>query len=573
MLLKEILPMLIVLNCGECYTTDMTGNGRSALRKISLKEEEGMRRYFNTEGICRPQIHYMVRLDERLEKIRRRYIERGSYFVINRGRQYGKTTTLRALAEYLKPEYIVISLDFQEIGSAEFKDEAVFSKAFAEILMKACRNGEKTENTEELLQPLNCFLKGTENIMMREMFEQLSGICARATKPIVLMIDEVDSASNHQVFLDFLALLRGYYLNRENTPTFHSVILAGVYDIKNLKLKLRPDSEHKYNSPWNIAADFDINMDLGVDKIASMLREYETDNCTGMNIQEISESIFEYTNGYPYLVSLICKILDERIPEIKGFEKAEDVWTKKGVAEAVKIVLNKTSVPLFDSMIKQLDTFSDLRDMIEEILYQGKRIPFSPYVKSVNLGVMFGFLKEEDGRVAVANRIFEMGLLNMFMTEEAAHSEAFRYGQRDSSQFIDDGHLNMRRVLEKFVLHFADIYGENDEKFIEAYGRKFFLLYLKPIINGTGNYYLEAQTRDARRTDVIVDYRGEQFIVELKIWHGSEYNERGEAQLVDYLDYYHVEKGYMLSFNFNKKKETGVKEIRVGGRTIVEAVV
>ena len=54
------------------------------------------------------------------------------------------------------------------------------------------------------------------------------------------------------------------------------------------------------------------------------------------------------------------------------------------------------------------------------------------------------------------------------------------------------------------------------ETLSKKYGRKFFLLYLKPIINGTGNYYLEAQTRDARRTDVIVDYRGEQFIVELK---------------------------------------------------------
>ena len=44
--------------------------------------------------------------------------------------------------------------------------------------------------------------------------------------------------------------------------TFHSVILAGVYDIKNLKLKLRPDAEKKYNSPWNIAADFNVDMTL-----------------------------------------------------------------------------------------------------------------------------------------------------------------------------------------------------------------------------------------------------------------------------------------------------------------------
>ena len=65
-------------------------------------------------------------------------------------------------------------------------------------------------------------------------------------------IDEVDSASNNQVFIEFLAQLRSYYLKRDKTPIFHSVILAGVYDIKNLKLKLRPDSEHQYNSPWNV---------------------------------------------------------------------------------------------------------------------------------------------------------------------------------------------------------------------------------------------------------------------------------------------------------------------------------
>lgn len=131
----------------------------------------------------------------------------------------------------------------------------------------------------------------------------------------------------------------------------------------------------------------------------------------------------------------------------------------------------------------------------------------------------------------------------------------------------------MELVLEKFTEHFSDIYGDNDEKFIEAYGRKFFLLYLKPIINGTGNYYIEAQTLDAKRTDVIVDYLGEQFVVELKIWHGNEYHERGESQLIGYLDHFHQKKGYMISFNFNKKKKTGVKTITIGNKEIVEAVV
>ena len=59
----------------------------------------------------------------------------------------------------------------------------------------------------------------------------------------------------------------------------------------------------------------------------------------------------------------------------------------------------------------------------------------------------------------------------------------------------------------------------------------------------------------------------------MKIWHGNEYNERGEKQLAEYLDYYHQKKGYMLSFNFNKKRETGMKVITIGDKTIVEAMV
>ena len=164
-------------------------------------------------------------------------------------------------------------------------------------------------------------------------------------------------------------------------------------------------------------------------------------------------------------------------------------------------------------------------------------------------------------------------MLNLFIAEDSIKSEIYLSGQDDKNQFIRQGRLDMDLVLEKFVVHFTDIYGGNDEKFLEKYGRKFFLLYLKPIINGTGNYYLEAETRDARRTDVVVDYRGEQFVIELKIWRGNEYNERGDEQLAEYLDYYRLDKGYMVSFNFNRKKEVGVKTIRMGGKMIVEAVV
>ena len=86
-----------------------------SIQKNGIFREEGMgmERYFNTEGVCDPQLHYMVRLDDRAEEIKRLFVDRGKYFVISRGRQYGKTTTLRALVKYLQRDYIVLSTDFQ----------------------------------------------------------------------------------------------------------------------------------------------------------------------------------------------------------------------------------------------------------------------------------------------------------------------------------------------------------------------------------------------------------------------------------------------------------------------------
>ena len=87
------------------------------------------------------------------------------------------------------------------------------------------------------------------------------------------------------------------------------------------------------------------------------------------------------------------------------------------------------------------------------------------------------------------------------------------------------------------------------------------------------NYYIEAQTRDQTRTDVIVDYMGKQFVIKVKIWRGDAYNRRGEKQLTEYLDYYHLKYGYLLSFNFNKNKKIGVSRIVLGDKVLIEAVV
>ena len=89
---------------------------------------------FNTTGTCRPNEHYMVDITERLEIIRE-MIAKGRYFCINRGRQYGKTTTLEALATSLASEYTVFKLSFEGASQESFASRAITEAYFLKSLL------------------------------------------------------------------------------------------------------------------------------------------------------------------------------------------------------------------------------------------------------------------------------------------------------------------------------------------------------------------------------------------------------------------------------------------------------
>jgi hypothetical protein len=132
--------------------------------------------------------------------------------------------------------------------------------------------------------------------------------------------------------------------------------------------------------------------------------------------------------------------------------------------------------------------------------------------------------------------------------------------------------LQMDLVMERFLEGFTQVYAGVDEKFLEEHGRRIFMTFLLPIINGKGNMCIEPQTQTRDRMDLVVDYLAARSVVELKIWRGSAYNERGREQLFGYLDRFSLDKGYLLSFNFNKGKKPMLHEITYNGKRILEVV-
>ncbi len=528
---------------------------------------------FNTTAVCIPAKHYMVDISDRVSRIRK-MVDAGEYFTINRARQYGKTTTIIALKNDLADKYVVLSIDFQGIGKAGFSTEEVFVQEFCRLIWN--RRKQIDPMPEGVLNSIEQWKDSREPIVrLGELFDTLTEWCECSNKEIVLIIDEVDSATNNQVFLDFLAQLRDKYISRDTDgiATFKSVILAGVTDVKHLKLKIRDEDQHKVNSPWNIAADFDIDMSLSEDGIRGMLDEYEADHHIGMDTAVIAREIRRYTNGYPYLVSRICEVIDLKLVPAK-FDTLKKAWTVFGVDEAVKLILSESNNPLFESLTGKLTNYPALRSKLRSILMKGEVLAWLPYDEEQQQLFMYGFICNNHNTVAISNRIFEMLLYIHFIGENDRNDALKQKASEIKSIFVDsDGWLDIPKIMDHFIKEHNRIHGENDEKFLEEEGRERFITYISAIINGTGTYSIEEQTRNHRRMDLVIHYLGRRYIIELKIWRGERYNAEGEKQIRDYLDYWNLNTGYMLSFNFNKNKKSRVERVEFGNKVLFEGIV
>ena len=504
-------------------------------------------REFNVTGLCIPSKHYMADISNKVSQIAA-MVEKGQYFTINRARQYGKTTTLWLLDDELaKQGYAIAHISFEGIGDTPFENE----EKFCQNLLKQIARELKRRDIKEFSLWEECKAK-----TFGDMDIFLNSACDG--KKLVLIIDETDKTSNNLVFLRFIGMLRDKYLLREKSgATFQSVILCGVYDIKNLKLKMiqagthqLQDGEKRINSPWNIAVDFKVDMSFSVPEIASMLKEYENDYKTGMNIEVISKEIRAYTNGYPYLVSRICQRIEEDLNRD---------WTISGVQNAVKEILFEQST-LFDDIFKNIESYPDLKELLRELTVGNRAYSYNIDNQAIQIASIFGIVEKRGTLVAIHNRIFEVRITNYFASEKELQDS--KLTMRTSVEYITAGNkLNMPLLLERFANHYYEMYNSKNIDFLERECRLLFITYLRPCINGAGFYHLESETRSGKRTDVIIDYLSEQFVVELKLWYGEVAHEDAFEQIAGYLESKNKDVGYLLTFDFRKTKNVGKPQI------------
>ena len=94
---------------------------------------------------------------------------------------------------------------------------------------------------------------------------------------------------------------------------------------------MKNDKEVKYNSPWNIAVNFDIYMSFSIDEMETMLKEY-------------------------------------------------------------KIAEKNT---LFDDLIKNLNNYNNLKEYLFNLIINGEERTFNIHNETIDLGVTFGYLRND----------------------------------------------------------------------------------------------------------------------------------------------------------------------------------
>ena len=195
-------------------------------------------RFFNTAGPVNCQDHYCVPPLQRfdLDQILG-LIAQKKYFVLHAPRQVGKTTYLLALMEYLNRsgQYTCLYINVEGAQAARENVEAAMQAILAELgAMARDFLGDPTleEMWGEALRERGGFAALTE---------VLTRWAERNSKPIVLLIDEIDALVGDTLIAVLRQLRAGYPKRPQFFP--QSIVLCGVRDIRDYRIHSSRDKE------------------------------------------------------------------------------------------------------------------------------------------------------------------------------------------------------------------------------------------------------------------------------------------------------------------------------------------
>ena len=501
-------------------------------------------RFFNTEGPVRPDDHYAIApldradVDEFLGLIRAK-----RYFVLHAPRQTGKTSALIALRDFLNSgeagDFRCVSMN---VEPAQVARDDVARGIRAILSGLATRARLLGDDYPDGVWPDVLANAGPEDALK----ELLTRWCVANPVPLVLLVDEIDSLVGDTLLSVLRQLRAGYEQRPEAFP--QSVVLCGVRDIRDYRIRSSAGEVIAGGSPFNVAAKSLRMGDFTEAETRALMAQHTEETGQHFTVAAL-DSVWRQTCGQPWLVNALCAgaCFDNKA----GRDRSRTIEVDDVYAAREELILSRRTH--LDQLVHKLEE-ARVRRVVEpllsggEVQHDGRDLE---YVR--DLGLL-----APDSPPRIANPIYrevvprELG----YVLQSSLDIEVAWYVD-------DDGRLDMDKLLSAFRTFF----GEHAEHWLghlgayrEAAPQLILQSYLQRVVNGGGR--IEREYGLGRgRTDLLVLWPREagqpsdlweRFVVECKVLRDSDRKslagtvEKGVKQTLGYMKQCGAEEGHLV---------------------------
>ena len=493
-----------------------------------------MERFFNIAGPCVAAKHYMLPAVERLPEVVG-MVRRELYFVIHAPRQSGKTTALKQLVRDINGSGERMALycsletlqNVTDVASAMTTVETVVWKAVcASTVFAGIADGIRQYAASD----------DVTHDPATGIMSLLSRLAADCGKPLVIFFDEADCLC-YDPLVAFLRQLRNGYINREDTPFPASVALVGLRNIKDYKMRVRPDGESVGQaSPFNVITKA---LPMRLFSEAEMRALYAQHTAeTGQVFEEGAlVEAYRLSGGQPYLVNALARWCVE---EIHHDDYSQPI-TAADMAEAKEKIIREQGTHL-DSMMEKLEE-PRVRRIVEPVMLGGT-VDRTQFRDDVSYCIDLGLLVDDRGCLKPANPIYAE-TIGRFLTR-GVQSEIHML--RPENPWVREDGLDMNGLMAAFQQFWRENADANAVPFQyrEAYPHLVLQAFLQRVINGGGQIVRE-MALGSGRLDLGVKFHDATYAVEVKTAaYYAKSSEAAHEQMARYMDRLGVGEGWLV---------------------------
>jgi hypothetical protein len=480
-------------------------------------------RYFNTSGPNNPAQHYTLMRPAIMAK-GKEMVYRERYFTIWAPRQTGKSTYFRLLATELeKEDYRVCHINIEGFNTA---DEHFLCHHLSRHLSLDFKENIQADNLDWL-------------------FENLTTI---KDNKFVFIIDEIEGL-NPLLFNRFLHHIRAAYHSR-NTHSLKSVILVGVSNITGL---IQDNA-----SPFNIADNLEMPY-FSQAEVSELLEQHETES--GQLFEpKVKQKIYAITAGQPGLVNGFGLKLSENKPNKEtinydDYLKIENWYLYEAIDKNVSNIINKAK---------------NHRNLVEELLFSEQKRIFDIDDEAIRYLHVHGLLKrDKEGNVEFWVPLYKKRLQKYFYPRMNGEANELQGNIWLEKYLMPNKSINIDKIIRDYqeyanrrgFKYFIEKDADGKPKGLrEAALIYSFETYIQAFLLAVeGKSYLEPHVA-LGRSDLIVNIKGTEFVIEAKIFYNWLRFSKGKQQLAYYVKNLGLTMGIYLIFVNRKITHPEVKE-------------